>query len=103
MGIVGDHPESGVRVDVERPLTGGPPWRYEGVATTAQERHPMTAVVSADGTVDVTLHAAPRGQEDAALSGLADKVRLILRAAWKHGQENGTAPPRRIVRWRPQA
>jgi hypothetical protein len=96
MGITGDHPESGVRVDVQRPRDGGPPWRYEGEAATAQERYPMTAVVGADGTVEVTL--APPGPAE-----VREKVRLILRSAWKHGQEDGTAPPRRIVRWRPQA
>jgi hypothetical protein len=110
MGIVGDHPESGVRVDVQRPRDGGPPWRYEGEARTAQERHPVSAVVAADGTVDVTLQATVQEPADgqprehgAGPSGLAEKVRLILRSAWKHGQENGAAPPRRIVRWRPPA
>src|ERR1019366_5112626 len=48
MGIVGT-PESGVRIDVSRPRDGGPPWRYEGEAVTPEARHPVIAVVSADG------------------------------------------------------
>jgi hypothetical protein len=106
MGITGDHPESGVRVDVERPRDGGPPWRYEGEAATAQERYPMSAVVAADGTVEVTLGPSGAPAPATPSSGpaeLREKVRLILRSAWKHGHEDGTAPPRRIVRWRPQA
>jgi hypothetical protein len=98
MGIVGDHPESGVRVDVERPSQGGPPWRYAGHAVTATARLPMTAVVEADGAVVVELRA--EGAASAPPADLEAKVRLILRAAWKHGSEDGAPPPRRIVRWR---
>jgi hypothetical protein len=98
MGIVGEHPESGVRIDVQRARLGGPPWRYEGEAVTPAERFPLRAVVEADGSVTVELgvEATP------ARSPLAEKVRLMMRAAWKHGQESATAPPRRIVRWRPE-
>jgi hypothetical protein len=122
MGITGQHPETGVRVDVQRPREGGPPWRYEGEAATARERYPMSATVAADGTVEVTIrpdsqaqgqgHGHGHGNAGASHSGLAElaelaelgeKVRLILRSAWKHGQDDGAAPPRRIVRWRPQA
>ncbi len=98
MGIVGDHPESGVRVDVERPSQSGPPWRYAGHAVTATERLPLTAVVEADGAVAVQLQGA--GGATARPADLEAKVRLILRAAWKHGSEGGAPPPRRIVRWR---
>jgi hypothetical protein len=105
MGIVGDHPESGVRVDVQRPREGGPPWRYEGEAATAHERHALSAVVAADGSVEVMLGGHERSDVSPsrlAEAELGERVRLILRAAWKHGQESGTAPPRRIVRWRSQ-
>jgi hypothetical protein len=93
MGIVGDHPETGVRIDVERERAGGPPWRYEGVAVTPTERFRVTAVVGEDGAVSVELASA-------ALVGLAEKARLLVRAAWKHAHDEGAAPPRRIVRWR---
>jgi hypothetical protein len=95
VGIVGAHPESGVRVDLVRPTEGGPPWHYEGEATTAHERLSVKADVSAAGEICVELAA------DAA-AGLADRVRLFVRSAWKHAQEDGLPPPRRIVRWRQQ-
>jgi hypothetical protein len=98
MGIVGENPESGVRLDVERPRLGGPPWRYAGEAATPSERLALTVVVEADGTVTVELG----GEATPARSALAEKVRLMMRAAWKHGQEDDAAPPRRIVRWRPE-
>jgi hypothetical protein len=98
MGIVGEHPESGVRVDVQRARLGGPPWRYEGEAATPGERVRLLAVVEADGTVTVELS----GEATPARAAVTEKVRLIMRAAWKHGQESGAAPPRRIVRWRPE-
>jgi hypothetical protein len=93
MGIVGHHPETGVRVDVERARDGGPPWRYEGEAVTPASRFPLAANVGDDG--DVVVELAP----DAPAS-LAEKVRLLLRAAWKHAEEQDVRPPRHIVRWR---
>jgi hypothetical protein len=93
VGIVGGHPESGVRVDMARPMEGGPPWRYEGEAKTPRATFRLTAEVSAEGTVSVDL---PPG----APPGLADKVRLVARAVWKHAREDDIPPPRRIVRWR---
>jgi hypothetical protein len=93
MGIVGDHPESGVRVDLSRPRDGGPPWHYEGHAITPSARMPMSATVEADGVVVVAM--APD-----APAGLAEKARLIVRAAWKHAHDEELAPPRHIARWR---
>ena len=76
-----------------RPTRGGPPWCYQGEATTQSESFRLTAEVAADGVVSVELPPdAPRG--------LADKVRLLARAAWKHAHEDEVPPPRRIVRWR---
>jgi hypothetical protein len=93
MGIVGDKPESGVRIEVERPREGGPPWRYEGHAVTASERIAVAATVTADGEASVEV-------AEGAPAGLAEKLRLLVRAAWKHASEEGAPPPRRIVRWR---
>jgi hypothetical protein len=93
VGIVGGHPESGVRVDMVRPTQGGPPWRYEGEASTPSDSFRLTAEVAANGAVTVELPPE-------APAGLADKVRLVARAAWKHARDDDVPPPRRIVRWR---
>ena len=61
---------------------------------TAHARLSVKADVSAAGEILVELAA------DAA-PGLADRVRLFVRSAWKHAREDGLPPPRRIVRWRP--
>jgi hypothetical protein len=95
MGIVGGNPESGVRLELERPTSGGPPWVYDGDAVTPAARHRMRATVDAAGAVAIELAAdAP--------PDLAERARLIVRAAFKHAKEadDSAAPPRRIVRWR---
>lgn len=96
MPIVGPRPESGIRVDVERPLSpAGPPWHYTGHVATPEASHALEATLAEDGSADVSLPAdAP--------AGLDEKVRLLLRAAFKHAQGEGRPPPRRIVRWRPE-
>jgi hypothetical protein len=93
MGIVGDHPETGVRIDVQRDQSGGPPWRYEGEAVTPSDRFRVAALIAADGGVSVEVQSG-------APTGLAEKARLLVRTAWKHSREEDAAPPRRIVRWR---
>lgn len=93
MGIVGHHPETGVRIDVERERAGGPPWRYEGEAVTPSERFRVAALIAEDGAVSVVLQSG-------APAGLAEKARLLVRTVWKHAREDAAAPPRRIVRWR---
>jgi hypothetical protein len=93
MGIVGHHPETGVRIDVERERAAGPPWRYEGEVVTPSSRYRVAALLAEDGGVSVEL-------ETAAPAGLAEKTRLLVRAAWKHAHEEQAPPPRRIVRWR---
>ena len=93
MGIVGSHPETGVRLDVERLSSEGPPWRYEGEAVTPSARFRVAASVAVDGAVLVELQ---RGAPPA----LAEKARLIVRSVCKHAKEDDVSPPRRIVRWR---
>ena len=95
MPIVGPHPASGVRVDVERPLHGGPPWRYAGRVATPEASFELEASLGEDGSADVSLPPEAPG-------GLDERVRLLLRAAFKHAQGEGRPPPRRIVRWRPE-
>jgi hypothetical protein len=93
MAIVGHTPESGVRVVVERPRTGGPPWRYEGQAVTPSASFHLSATLYDGGALSVEISPdAP--------AGLADKVRLIIRAAWRHAREDQTVPPLRLARWR---
>jgi hypothetical protein len=111
MAIIGSTPETGVRIDVSRPRDGGPPWRYEGEAVTAGARVPVTATVSAEGHVVVEIAvlglraALPGGPADAdrLAESLHERLRLLLRAAYKHAREDGQPPPRRIVRWRADA
>ena len=93
MSVVGPLQESGLRVVAERSRGQGPPWRYEGEVTTPSARFVLTAVLSADGGLTVTIEPPPP-------AGLVDRVRLILRTAWKHARENETEPPRRVGRWR---
>ena len=95
MGIVGDRPESGIRIRVERGAAVSPPFRYRGTATTPEEDFAIEATVDAKG--EVTVHV---GQ--GAPSELAEKVRLILRAAVRQARTDGDGTPARtIVRWRP--
>jgi len=87
--IAGDRPESGVRIAIERPRDGGPPWIYEGAVHTPEASAPIRVVVTEDGAVEV------EGAPD-----LSEKVRLIVRTAWKQAKSDGEPPARRIVRWR---
>jgi hypothetical protein len=101
MSIVGSTPESGVRIDVARPREGGPPWHYAGEAVTASARFPLKATVSVEGGVVVDLPGEAAGEgAGSGTDGVAERVRLLLRAAYKHAREDGQPPPRRIVRWR---
>jgi hypothetical protein len=106
MGIVGNTPETGVRIDMSRQREGGPPWRYEGQAVTPDATWPVVATVADDGQVQVELASAPASAaptEATAIEAIAERVRLLLRAAYKHAREDGQPPPRRIVRWRADA
>jgi len=93
MGIVGDVPETGVRITFERARSGGPPWVYRGDVVTADSRHAVSATVSALGDIGVELAAG-------APPAIEPRVRLVLRAAWKRASADGVAPPLRIARWR---
>jgi hypothetical protein len=98
MPIVGRHPESGVRIAVERERDEGPPWRYTGEVATPEATFALTAQIDASG--DARVELADVG--GSAPHALAERVRLILRAAHKHARDidPNAAPPRRIVRWR---
>ncbi len=93
MSVVAGRPESGLRIELERPRGGGPPWAYEGLAVTPGGEWAVSATVSETGEVSVNAEAA-------APKDLSTKVLLLLRAAFKHAKADGVPPPRRIVRWR---
>lgn len=89
MGIIGERPESGVRVTLTRDASGA----YVGEATTSAERYPVRVAVGEGDAVDVTVE----GGDEA----LAERVRLIVRTAIRHARADGRALPRSIQRWRP--
>jgi hypothetical protein len=82
-----------VRVVAERPATGGPPWRYQGDTTALGSRFDLVVMLDANGSVDVALSPDPP-------PGLADRIKLLVRAAWRHARTENVPPPRRIARWR---
>jgi len=89
--IVGDRPETGVRIHLERdPSRNAAPYVYRGAAHTPEASHTAEVTVHEDGRVDVHLTDAP---ED-----LGEKVRLIVRTVVR--QAEGDPPAWRIVRWR---
>lgn len=100
VAIVGDRPESGVRIALERPREGEEaPWRYHGNVALPEAIFPLEVVVSAEGDVAVSL-GAPAEPGAVAPEDLAEKVRLIVRTAFRQAKADGEAPARRIVRWR---
>lgn len=97
--IVGDRPESGVRIALERDREAGPPWRYRGAAFLPTRRFPASVDVSGAGDVHVELAADPETGE-APPPGLSEKLRLIVRTVHRQASADGEAPAWRIVRWR---
>ena len=98
MGIIGERPESGVRIAIERAREGGPPWAYAGAATLPDASYPARVTVSEAGDVGVEL--SPGADGGAAPADLAEKVRLIVRAVFRQAKADEEPPAWRIVRWR---
>lgn len=97
--IAGDRPESGVRIALEREKDKGPPFDYRGAAHVPDASFPADVTVSEGGDVDVRL--APDTASGAAPPpDLAEKVRLIVRTAYRQAKADGEPPAWRIVRWR---
>lgn len=100
MSIVGEKPESGMRITLERPRDENPPWIYAGAIELPDLRLAIRVVVSAEG--DVTVTADPADPAAPPLSAdLGERVRLLVRTAYRQAKSDGEPPARRIVRWRP--
>jgi hypothetical protein len=99
VAIVGERPQTGVRIAIERPREGGPPWSYAGSAFLPDASFSVQVTVSAEGAVEVAL--GPSQDSGApAPADLAEKIRLIVRAVYKQGTADQEPPAFRIVRWR---
>lgn len=98
MAIVGDHPQRGIRfiLQLSERADGGsveaPPCVYEGAAFTPDVRYVMRILVDGDGNATCGDSAVP--------DDIREKARLLVKTMVKHATSEGTAPPRRIMRWR---
>jgi len=98
VAIIGERPETGVRIAIERPRDGGPPWSYGGAAVLPEASFPVRVTVSEVGEVDVVL--APTAEGAPPPGDLAEKVRLIVRTVYRQAKTDAEPPAWRIVRWR---
>jgi len=99
VAIVGERPQTGVRIAIERPREGGPPWSYAGSAFVPDATFPVQVTVSEVGIVEVVLSTS-QDTGAAAPGDLAEKIRLIVRAVYRQGVSDGEPPAFRINRWR---
>ena len=90
MSIISPHPESGLRLVIERPRGVTPPFRFEGHVYAPAGRREVVVTVDAAGEV-TALADEPE---------LSEKVRLLVRAACRHALSESRPPPLRIQRWR---
>jgi hypothetical protein len=102
VAIVGERPQTGVRIAIERPREGGPPWCYSGTAFVPDAGFPVEVTVSVEGEVEVALRPSAEGDGSPSHppSDLAEKIRLIVRTAYRQAKSDGEPPAFRIVRWR---
>jgi hypothetical protein len=99
VAIIGERPETGVRIAIERPREGGPPWSYAGAAVLPDASYPLRVTVSEAGEVGVELAPAV-DPASAPPADLAEKVRLIVRTVYRQAKADDEPPAWRIVRWR---
>ena len=100
VAIVGERPLTGVRIAIERPREGGPPWSYAGSAFLPDAAFSAQVTVSEAGDVEVVLEPDPSERGEAPPSDLAEKIRLIVRTIYKQAKTDGEPPAFRINRWR---
>ena len=99
MPIAGDHPETGVRILIERDkMREDPPFHYKGSAFLPDAAFPLEVTVDHEGTAVVTLSANDAGQPPP--NDLAEKVRLIVRTVYRQAKADNEPPAWRILRWR---
>jgi hypothetical protein len=91
MAILGERPERGFRLEIER-QGDAPPWRYDGLVRLPDRDVTATVDVAADAAVTVAL-----GED---MGSLADRVHALVRAVAKQAHQAGRPPARRIHRWR---
>lgn len=100
MAIVGQRPEAGVRIQIERDASrDDPPWSYTGAAHVPDASFPLALVVDGAGEVTVTLSPDASSSAEPP-ADLAEKVRLIVRTVYRQGKADDEPPAWRIVRWR---
>ncbi len=100
MAIAGERPETGVRIQIQRDKSREqPPWSYAGAAQLPDASFPLAVVVSAAGDVEVTL-SPEVSSGNPPPPELAEKVRLIVRTAYRQAKADDEPPAWRIVRWR---
>ncbi|HVJ94348.1 MAG TPA: hypothetical protein VM580_31385 [Labilithrix sp.] len=100
MPIAGERPESGVRIQIERDRSRDePPWSYSGAAHVPDASFPVTVAVDAEGDVSVVVSPSSTDGRPPP-SDLAEKVRLIVRTAYRQAKADNEPPAWRIVRWR---
>ena len=87
-----------MRIAIERPREQAAPWIYSGAAQLPDASFPARVEVSEDGTVEAELSPSAGGAEPPA--DLVEKVRLIVRTAYRQAKADGEPPAWRIVRWR---
>ena len=98
MPIAGERPESGVRIAIERPRGEDPPFVYTGAAHVPDASFPIRVTVTGDGSVDVAISPSDTGRAPSA--ELTEKVRLLVRTAYKQAKADGEPPAIRLQRWR---
>jgi hypothetical protein len=95
MSISEGNPDSGLRVVLTLEGAASPNGhaRYVGEARTKSEQRALVVSVGDGDAVAVEIEG---GNED-----LAERVRLLVRAAVRHARADGRPLPRSIQRWRP--
>jgi hypothetical protein len=97
VAIVGDRPETGVRILIERDKSREDSlWIYSGAAHLPGASFPVSVLVDGTGEVTVTFAVSPTPPP----ADLAERVRLIVRTVYRQAKADDEPPAWKIVRWR---